>query len=765
MPPAGASKPGLERALGLWGTSAVVVGTIIGSGIFLVANDMTAGMGTPAGVFFIWILGGALSLTGALAYAELGAMLPEAGGEYVYLREAYGPLWGFLYGWMQFLVGKPGSLATLGAGFALYFTFFFPQLNLRWVAFSIIVVLGIVNYFGVRTSGAVQTFFTVLKVGLILGLAFAGLFSGRGDWSHFATSIPVKSALSGLVAALVGALWAYDGWNNITMLGGEVARPERNLPLALVVGTAIVGALYLLANVAYFYILPAAEVAASSRVAADVAKRFLGQYGGGTVAVAAMVSIFAAINGSILSGSRVPYAMSADGMFFRRLAEIHPRYHSPTYSVVALCAIAAALSLSGTYSQLYTYVIFASWIFYGMTAASVLALRRKRPDWPRPYKAWGYPVLPAIFVLLAAALSLSILAQNFWQSLVGLLIIAGGVPAYHYWRRKKVAASAVFVLVLMGSAGISAEARPVVLVFALNDAAGLASLGGLAENGRRVSVLSPQCFVAHADGKLSGELNPALLERARAARIPLMPAVVNRDFATPSLEALLGSAKARRRLVRELVETGRRLRLRGFVIDFEGLGRNRRRQYSEFLGEARARFHKQGLSLGVAIPPPLGNNRDAFDYRAIGRKADLVILMAYDQHARFSRPGPIAAYGWVETALRETLHLVPREKILLGVAFYHRNWSESEATTGGYPEALALLRKYGAEMRWDADARVPWFSFLNGGVVHTVWLEDARSLAEKVELARRYRLGGVAAWRLGQEDPEVWGVLGKYAGM
>lgn len=431
------TESGLIRGLGLWGASSVVVGTVIGSGIFLVANEMTRGMGTPAGVFLIWVLGGAMSLTGALAYAELATMMPEAGGEYVYLREAYGSLWGFLYGWMQFLVAKPGSLATLGAGFARYFAAFFPALNPRLVAFGIIIVLGIVNYFGVRTSGAVQTFFTFLKVGLILGLAFAGLLSGRGDWSNFSTAVPVSSALDGLVIALVAALWAYDGWNNVAMMGGEVERPRRNLPLALIVGTAVVGGLYVLANVVYFFILPASEVAASKVVAADVAKRFLGEYGGSFVALAAMVSIFAAINGSILSGSRVPFAMAADKMFFRKLAHVHPRYHSPTYSVMVLCAIAALLSLTGTYEELFTYVIFASWLFYGFTVTCVFALRRKRPDWPRPYKTWGYPLLPAVFVLVAAALSVRILYQNPGRSVIGLLIIAAGIPAYFYWRRRR----------------------------------------------------------------------------------------------------------------------------------------------------------------------------------------------------------------------------------------------------------------------------------------------------------------------------------------
>src|ERR1035438_10765222 len=259
-------QPTLIRGLGLMGASAVVIGTTIGSGVFLVSAEMTRGMGTPAGVFFVWIFGGALSLTGALAYAELAAAMPEAGGEYNYLRAGYGPLAAFLYGWMPMLIGKPGSLATLGAGFARYFSFFFPSLPQKAVSFTMICLLGVVNYFGVKTSGAVQTLFTFLKIALILGLVVGALVSGQGSWSNFSTSIPVAGLFGGFVAALVAALWAYDGWNNVAMVAGEVERPERNLPLSLVAGTAAVGVLYVLANVAYFYILPAAKEIGRARV-------------------------------------------------------------------------------------------------------------------------------------------------------------------------------------------------------------------------------------------------------------------------------------------------------------------------------------------------------------------------------------------------------------------------------------------------------------------------------------------------------------------
>ncbi len=430
-------QPKLVRGLGLMGASSVVIGTTIGSGVFLVSAEMTRGMGTPAGVFFVWIFAGALSLAGALTYAELASALPEAGGEYNYLRAGYGPLWAFLYGWMQMLIGKPGSLATLGAGFARYCSFFFPTVPQKAVSFATIVLLGVVNYFGVKTSGFVQTLLTFLKIALILGLVAGALLTGKGSWSNFSTSIPVGGAFAGFIAALVAALWAYDGWNNVAMVAGEVEKPERNLPLALIAGTAAVGALYILANVAYFYVLPAAKVASAERVAADVARVFMGDRGGAFVAIAAMVSIFAAINGSILSGSRVPFAMAADGRFFRAIAVVHPRFHAPSNSVIFLCAIGALMSLTGTYEQLFNYVIFGSWIFYGAATAAVIALRIKRPDLPRPYRTWGYPVLPAIFVTVAAALAVSILWEHPARAGIGLLIIAAGVPAFYYWEGKR----------------------------------------------------------------------------------------------------------------------------------------------------------------------------------------------------------------------------------------------------------------------------------------------------------------------------------------
>ncbi len=774
----------LIRGLGVWGAAAMVVGTVIGSGIFLVASSMTRGVGTPGMVFFVWIFGGLLSLAGALAYAELGAMLPESGGEYAYLRESYGPLWAFLYGWSQFLVMKTASVATLAAGFALYFTIFFPGLNLKVVAVTMVAVLGAVNYFGVRAGGAVQTFFTVLKVGLILALVFAALILGDGDWGHLQTSVPVSSPVSGFVAALVAALWAYDGWNNVNMAGGEISDPQRNIPRALVLGTMGVGVLYLLANVAYFYILSAPEVAASQRVAGDVALRFMGEWGGRGVALAAMISIFAATNGSILSGARVPFAMARDGLFFRPLAAVHPRFRSPHISVLVLSLFAAAMCMTGGYDELFTYVVFASWIYYGLTVSAIFVLRRKHPEWPRPYRAWGYPLLPGLFVVVSAALVVMTLReQAWWRSLAGLGIIGLGVPAFLYFSRRKAAMAIVALLFVLGagapSAGAAKRNHPrqqaraetpgvyapgrgnEVVLFALNDTAAVDYLRLHAD---KTAVVSPQWFSASGEGAVSGVPAARLLEACRSQGIPVAPTVINADFSAQAAARMLASRRARSRFVRELLAAARRHGFQGYILDFENLsaGAEQRRRFTELLGEMRVAFHRGKLSLGVALPPPSPRNRQTFDYSAAGRITDRVVLMAYDQHGRFNLPGPIAGYAWVDDAVRDTIALVPPKKLLLGMAFYHRNWGEAGATAGSYNEALALQKEHGADWRWHPAHRSHWFGFVRDGRTHTVWVEDARSVAEKLALARRYKLAGVAGWRLGQEDPRIWVMLRQF---
>jgi basic amino acid/polyamine antiporter, APA family len=453
-PETSSTRSELKRDLGIWGAAAIVVGTVIGSGIFLVPNAMVKNVGSPAMVFAVWIFGGILSLFGALSYAELAAALPQAGGEYVYLREAYGPMWGFLYGWTQMWVAKSGSIATLASGFFIYLANFRPELEQVWIvvplplgnsfeirygqvlAMGVIAILALINYFGVKIGGNVQIAVTILKVALIAAIIVIGLGSGHGSVSNFSTSVPAPGGIAGFFAALVAALWAYDGWNNVSMVSSEVRNPQRNLPLALIIGTLTVILIYLLTNLAYFYVLPADAVASTSRVAGEMMRRILGAPGAGAVSVAAMISIFAALNGSILSGSRVPFAMARDGLFFKRVGFVHPQHRTPSVSILALSAWACLLVLSGRYDQLYTYVIFASVILYGMATAAVVVLRFKRPDMPRPYRTIGYPVVPIVFVLGIASLVISTLLKSPVESLIGLGLIALGLPFYFYWKSR-----------------------------------------------------------------------------------------------------------------------------------------------------------------------------------------------------------------------------------------------------------------------------------------------------------------------------------------
>jgi basic amino acid/polyamine antiporter, APA family len=446
----------LKRDLGLGAAISIVIGTVIGSGIFLVPHDMIARVHTLGMVFFIFVFGGLLSLAGALSYAELGAALPEAGGEYAYLREAYGPFWGFLYSWTQMWVAKSGSIATLATGFFLYLANFFPFLEKLFAkiplplgpsgtplelkygqVFAIVLILGLggLNYFGVKIGGDVQTAVTIVKVVLFCAIIMMGLFLGKAHEPPPPSSIPLTSA--GFFAALVAALWAYDGWNNISMVASEVREPQRNLPIALIGGTLAVMAIYLFANWAYFHVLTPQEVAANPRVAAEMMRHVVGEWGASAVSVAAMISIFAALNGSILTGSRVPYAAARDGLFFRAIAWVHPQFRTPGISIVTLTVWASVLIvLSGGYKELFTYVIFASWILYGMATAAVIVLRKKRPELPRPYRTLGYPFVPLLFVLVATLLVMSTLVDSPRESLKGLLIVLAGVPFYYYWKNR-----------------------------------------------------------------------------------------------------------------------------------------------------------------------------------------------------------------------------------------------------------------------------------------------------------------------------------------
>lgn len=457
-----ATQPSLRRVLGLWSAVSIVIGTVIGSGIFLVPARMIAEVGSTRALFSVWVVGGLLSLFGALSYAELAAAMPEAGGEYVFLREAYGPFWGYLYSWTQLAVAKSGSIATLGSGFYLYLSVFAPALGNTVVripypigpgggpleihygqlaAIGVIIFLCGVNYIGVEAGGNLQVFITVLKMALIGGVIVVGIFSGRGDLGHFHETSGAGNGFVGFFAALVGALWAYDGWNNVSMVSSEIREPQKNLPRALIFGTAAVMATYVLINIAYFYVLSPVQVAHTGQVAAEMMAVLYGPNAAKAITIAVLISILAALNGSILSGARVPYAMARDGYFFAKIGTVHPVYRTPGVSMIALSAWSCVLILSGWYEQLYNFVIFGSWILYAMTAASVFVLRRKRPQMERPYRVTGYPVVPALFVLVAIVLLGSTLFHSPRESFMGLAFMAAGMPLYFRFRSKRQAAA------------------------------------------------------------------------------------------------------------------------------------------------------------------------------------------------------------------------------------------------------------------------------------------------------------------------------------
>jgi APA family basic amino acid/polyamine antiporter len=439
----------LRRDLGLTAALAIVIGTVIGSGIFRVPQTMINSVGTIPMVFLVWVVGGALSLAGALTYAELAAAMPGAGGEYVYLTEAWGPVWGFLYSWTQMWIGKSGSIATLATAFFEYTAHFVPEFEKVWItagpfpikygqvfALALILVLGVVNYFGVRFGGGVQIAMTAVKVALIAVVILAGML-----YSHPPATGPAPLGLppiaTGFVAALVAALWAYDGWNNVGMVASEIRNPGRNLPLSLILGTSLVIGIYMMANWAYFRVLTPVEVGAHKLVAAEMMQRVEGPVGAALVSIAAMISIFAALNGSIMTGARIPYAAARDGLFFKSAARVHPVFRTPGVSILMMSGWAAVLVLSGKYDDLFNFVIFGSWILYAMAAASVFVLRAKRPDLVRPYKTLGYPVIPVLFLIGAAALELSTLRDRPTQSLTGIALILLGLPFYFFWKRRR----------------------------------------------------------------------------------------------------------------------------------------------------------------------------------------------------------------------------------------------------------------------------------------------------------------------------------------
>lgn len=436
-----ASAPQLLRALGLWENTAIVIGIMIGSAIFIVPAEITREVGNARAGLAVWAVAGVLSLFGALTFAELAAMLPHAGGQYVYLREAYGSLISFLCGWTFFLASQSGGNATLAVGIAQYLGDFFPlsPWEQKAAAAATIIVLTAVNYIGVREGGWLQSVLTGLKLGAFVALIALGFLLVRGS-PKGAGSLPAPSGTGFLATfgvAMVAALWAYDGWNCVTFAAGEAKHPERDLPLALILGTSSVIVIYLALNLVYYRVLTLPEIAGSPRVAADTAVCLIGRNGSYLVSMAIIVSGFGSLNGSILAQPRVYYAMAKDGLFFRWCVAVHPRFRTPHIALVVQGIWTTFLVLFGRYEQLFTYTVFAAWLFYALTAFSVIILRRTQPDLPRPYRVFGYPWVPIVFVLTSVWFLVNTLIEKPLEAGIGGLIVALGVPVYFFWKRPR----------------------------------------------------------------------------------------------------------------------------------------------------------------------------------------------------------------------------------------------------------------------------------------------------------------------------------------
>jgi len=452
----------LTRGVGPWAAAAVNVANMIGTGVFLKTRVMTCNVGSAKLVLVVWLAAGLLSLAGTFAYSEIAAMMPEAGGDYVYLRRAYGRLVGFLYGWVAFAVARAGSQAALAVGLAILMNValggaldrrHFGVSSLTLVALAAIWIVALINCASVASGGRMALVLTLAKVGLVLGVGIGAFVFAAGDWSHLSESGlagtcegvagSARGGIAGFGAAMLGALWAYDGWQNVAPLAGEVRDPQRNLPRAFVGGTLAVAALYLLVNLAYFYALTPVQIAsvpASSSVATQVMQRFLGPIAVSMTAVALMISSFGALHASVLANSRIPFAMARDGLFFRALVRLSPRTNVPVRAILAQAAWASILALSGTYDTLTDSVIFSSWLFYGLMTAALFVFRKKMPDAPRPYRAFGYPLIPMIFLLVTAALLVNTFVAAPREALRGVAVLAAGLPFYWYWARRPSAA-------------------------------------------------------------------------------------------------------------------------------------------------------------------------------------------------------------------------------------------------------------------------------------------------------------------------------------
>ena len=464
--------PQLVKGLGFLSATTLVMGSMIGSGIFIVSADIARKVDSPALLIAAWLITGFLTVVGALSYGELAAMMPRAGGQYVYLREAFGPLWGFLYGWTLFLVIQTGTIAAVGVAFGKFLGHFFPAVSAQnWIfhisgnaglntqnlaGILIIILLTVVNIFGVRTGAFVQNIFTIAKVSALLGLVVVALLVGRNaeavsaNFSNFwqwpalhkvevgtSGAVAMVGTLTILAISQVGSLFASDAWNNVTFTAGEVRNPSRNLPLSLALGSGIVTLLYVSINIIYLNVVPlsAIQTAPADRVGTLVMQHMFGATGASLMAIAILLSTFGCNNGLILAGSRVYYAMAQDRLFFQAVGKLHPKYKVPMISLLVQCVWTCLLSLSGTYNDLLEYIIFAVLVFYILTIAALFRLRWTRPQADRPYRAFGYPVLPAIYIVVALFIDVVLLLYKPQYTWPGLIIVLLGIPVYLLWTR------------------------------------------------------------------------------------------------------------------------------------------------------------------------------------------------------------------------------------------------------------------------------------------------------------------------------------------
>lgn len=445
----------LVRGLGLRAAVAIVIGDTIGSGIFLVTSDMARAVGTSTLVFAAWLLGGFIVLCGAFCYAELGAAFPKAGGPYVYLERGLGPLWGFLFGWMSSFLERPVAMATLAAGFLRFAGFLFPVVatplftthiagyELKMTAAQplaalVVIAVAAINHFSVRTGGGIQVLLTFLKIGTIAVIVVAGLIFGKPHALDAAPQVVHLGwgTISGLLTALVPAMWAYNGFNDLGDVGEEIVEPQKNIPRGIFLGLLTVGGLYLMANAVYLRILPFAELAQSQHVASDMVQSFAGPRGAAWLTVAMAISALGALHVVILTGARIPYAMARDGVFFQFAKRVHPSYRTPSGALIFLGTLAALLALSGTYEELYSLFVFAVWIFLALNAIALFRLRKREPEMPRPYRAWGHPWTTLIFLSAAVALTANLWMVRPVRSSLGLAVILAGVPFFYHWRKR-----------------------------------------------------------------------------------------------------------------------------------------------------------------------------------------------------------------------------------------------------------------------------------------------------------------------------------------